>query len=122
MTDYELLELAAKAAGLYIKYPVTNPDDDIIGLKVKPHRQAGRHTSVLWNPLADDGDALWLAVKLNIEIRFHLAGDFPGVSATCVANSMLPIKRETWIYEDDKRSATRRIIVRAAAEIGRSMT
>ncbi len=52
----------------------------------------------VWNPLTDDGDALRLAVKLRIEVE---AG---------------------WmVFSEDPYAATRRAIVRAAAEIGRMM-
>lgn len=53
MTDRELLELAAKAAG-------HNYYMDSFGV----HQiDSGR-----WNPLYDDGDALRLAVKLGVDI------------------------------------------------------
>ena len=48
MTDKELLELAAKAAGIEINW-------------FKWERLTGQ-----WNPLVDDGDALRLAVKLKL--------------------------------------------------------
>lgn len=96
MTDRELLELAAKAVGLYVKYPVEDHDDRLLGLKVKPHRQAGRYTSVHWNPLTDDGDALRLAVKLNMSVEIEM-------------------------WNEDKPAATRLAIVRAAAEVGKTL-
>jgi hypothetical protein len=79
MTDRELLELAAKAAG----------NGFVIGY---------------WNPLADDGDALRLAVKLNL---WEAVRD--GYQHA-----------DSW--DSDPYAATRRAIVRAAAEIGRSKT
>jgi len=48
MTDQELLELAAKAAGL-----------EEAKLRIEFNQ---------WNPLEDDGDAIRLAVKLGIDI------------------------------------------------------
>lgn len=51
MEDRELLELAAKAAGVWA------------GALLTPTK-AGR----VWNPLTDDGDALRLAVKLGIDV------------------------------------------------------
>ena len=62
MSDRELLELAARAAGF---------SDAEWAVK-----QACIYTAQLpgfrcfWNPLADDGDSLRLAVKLGIEISF----------------------------------------------------
>ena len=59
---------------------------------------------VEWNPLTDDGDALRLAVK-------------------CLPFITLRYTREDWEKSgEDGYAATRRAIVRAAAEIGRSMT
>ena len=69
-----------------------------------------------WNPLTDDGDALRLAVKLGIEMLFTKnrvgAGRHSSASAPLAAED-----RNT----DDPYAATRRAIVRAAAEIGRNM-
>ena len=61
MSDRELLELAAKAAGI----PYTKPTEDYdgsLGLAAgdNPMRTQG------WNPLTDDGDALRLAHKLGL--------------------------------------------------------
>ena len=92
-TGRELLEAAAKAAGLNVKAERVDADDRFIGLIVGP-----KHTKlkVDWNPLNDDGDALRLAVKLNLWQAMrdgyqHLDSD------------------------NDILSATRRAIVRAAA-------
>lgn len=105
MTDRELLELAAKAAGNEVwtdidgnLYTATN---DLIE---KP-----------WNPLTDDGDALRLAVCLNIRIGFR---------PSCYADTPSGIRlfgREFCSDGDDKNARTRHAIVRAAAEIGRNM-
>ena len=61
-----------------------------------------------WNPLTDDGDALRLAVKLGLGIEFF--------SSWVVANGGHDEDRES-----DPYAATRRAIVRAAAEISRGM-
>lgn len=97
MTDRELLELAAKAAGIVIT------DDH--------YWNDGAGQWVRWNPLESDGDALRLAVTLG----FINPGQWPSVSH--VADRML---RET--NNVDWYAATRRAIVLAAAEIGRNMT
>ena len=89
MTDRELLELAAKAAGIDV-HTIEDADGVL-------HWDG-------WNPLADDGDALRLAVKLNID-----AGK-PGMRL-----------RIDWRSWEDPYAATRRAIVRAAAEIGKAM-
>lgn len=91
MTDKELLDLAAKAAGVQLKYtPSGSPWADIEGA---------------WNPLTDDGDALRLAVKLGI-LSHPLLQHYFAV--------------ETLMPERDPYAATRRAIVRAAAEIGKT--
>ncbi len=59
MTDKELLELAAKAAGM----PVI--DSGGLGLRISSD---GCKAGYMWNPLTDDGDALRLAVKLGLTI------------------------------------------------------
>jgi hypothetical protein len=67
----------------------------------------------VWNPLADDGDALRLAVKLKMDAFVHTSGF---TEAVCPMGSVV---REP--HGSDPQAATRRAIVRAAAEIGRSM-
>ena len=68
----------------------------------------------VWNPLTDDGDALRLAVKCNLDIE--LLKDCVFANGVKVQNYQL----FDW-HKDDKYAATRRAIVRAAAEIGRNM-
>ena len=102
-TDRELLELAAKAAGIEL----TGAD-----------RAAWlNRSSYGWNPLDDDGDALRLAVGLALwiftpdidDLKVHVRRRD---DKETVAEKVL----------DDPYAATRRAIVRAAAEIGRNMT
>lgn len=102
MTDIELLELAALAAG--IDAPDFTHENGTWVYK-EPNKKN-------WNPLADDGDALRLAVKLGLDVSFY-------ESAMCVyaGESMEPFTRTP-----DRYAATRRAIVRAAAEIGKSMS
>jgi len=103
MTDKELLELAAKAAGVrHIEY--TNDYDGRLGLQCCD--EIGRHT-LTWSPLTDDGDALRLAVKLGIQLMFNK----PTVYANGLWENM----------DDDTCAATRRAIVRSAAEIGKTV-
>ncbi|MDV7393684.1 hypothetical protein RZS08_20070, partial [Arthrospira platensis SPKY1] len=63
-------------------------------------------------PLTDDGDALRLAVKLEIAIN-------PYAGKTVVANDDIKwFGHEKWdCHDNDPYAATRRAIVRAAAEI-----
>ena len=111
MVDQELLELAARAAGLNVKAQSVNADDRWIGLIV-----GEKHTreKKFWNPLTDDGDALRLAVKLGlrIEINTQVLGD------TLVISEFYD---NVECHNGDPYAATRRAIVRAAAEIGKTM-
>jgi len=111
MTDRELLELAAKAAGIaYIK-PAEGYDGSL-GLATGSHPMQTHP----WNPLDDDGDALRLAVKCEIAIN-------PWAGKTvCWHEDSKVMNHEKHDCNDDPYAATRRAIVRAAAEIGRNMT
>ena len=108
MTDRELLELAAKAAGLkHVDYSGIDYDGRLGIVLVD---EIGRHCSD-WNPLADDGDALRLAVKLEIDIFF-------GANYVIARGSVqMPTVNNT----NDPDAATRRAIVRAAAALGEKM-
>jgi hypothetical protein len=111
MTDKELLELSAKAAGFIETASVQN-GYGFIALCVMD--EDGDWTGKDWNPLTDDGDAFRLAVKLNMLIE--CSKGFCCASAYGSANSF----REC-VDIVGALSATRRAIVRAAAEIGKSM-
>ena len=99
-TDRELLELAAKAAGMNTREFAT---DSI----TRWHwRDDGTHTA--WNPLTDDGDALRLAVQLRLIVR-------------CYDGSVIVDGGGINVEEHDLsnyNAATRRAITRAAAAIG----
>ena len=106
MTDQELLELAAKAAGV-----------DFDG---NTFIKRDRYSSNIWDPLFDDGDALRLAVQLGMRVYVYSDG---GDNVTVVANDELAAKDAPHISEahgEDKLSATRRAIVRAAAEMAKT--
>ena len=107
MSDHELLEMAAKACGYWDKqYQV--PDK----LPVPD-----------WNPLKDDAQAFWLAVKLKIDI---VPVDPDGFSHAYTTNtSECPAfrasERRSSMHFASELAATRRAIVRAAAAIGEQM-
>lgn len=117
MTDRELLELAAKAAGAAQKIDLSGQPTGIYGHPPEPGIL--RSNSGGWNPLVNDGDALRLAIQIGMQGYFGLEVQPTCVQATCL---------EPWEhceYEEyktqDPYAATRRAIVRAAALIGRSM-
>ena len=95
--DRELLELAAKASGVDLQYA----DDE--GLL--PYDS---YTGVDWNPLTDDGDALLLAVKLELSLDLrHSSNEVRVFGLQRIDEGA-----------QDPYAATRRAIVRAAADIG----
>ena len=121
-TDRELLELAARAAGIrHIDY--TNTDYD------------GRYGLVTCNvygyhgpefdPLNNDGDALRLSVKLGLCITQYPIYAEPKHSVLVKRPQLRDDERERIeeiaVYDSDPYAATRRTIVRAAAAIGEGM-
>jgi hypothetical protein len=115
-TDRELLELAAKAAGIEVLHPDLWPRGTL-GLWIK----RGRHNTALgwWNPLNDDGDALRLAVQLNIWPVRQFDRDVICVQNGAAYYDVIDVGADEPIG-DDPCAATRRAIVRAAAEMGRT--
>ena len=103
-SDRELLELAAKAAGINVQQWVESRNTFFL----EPHQQH-------WNPLTDDGDALRLAVKLGLFIDAYAPATTVG---NVVDQNSLACKTRMEDHHDDPYAATRRAIVRAAAEIG----
>ena len=118
MTDREMLELAAKAAGYYFHglrvgldyencyVSTTNDTDDWI----------------IWDPRGDDGDALRLAVKLMIRVSVNRAFrlSIPGsVTVEYPDRDGFYFALGEAVTNGDPYAATRRAITCAAAEIGR---
>lgn len=101
MDDKELQMLAAKAAGVELHGEFC----EALGF---PARQEQRGW---WYPLADDGDALRLVVKLGIRVRCDHRAGFSWVKRGVGSTP----------HDGDPYAATRRAIVRAAAEIGKAM-
>lgn len=110
MNEEELLTLAAKAAGLteHKWVPIWNcmaKGDDI-----------SFDMDTVWDPLHQNEDAFALAVNLKIDLDFGsqsvaaIAWPEQGHLGTAIAN-----------YNGDPFAATRRAIVEAASEIGRTL-
>lgn len=130
MTDRELLEMAAKAAGVFMKredWPYSDPFDpkhlettfdpddcSITGTVVwyGIEGELGGTERLKWCPLTDDGDALRLAVACRMQI------DILERSVYALAMSGTKVCE---LDRADPYAATRRAIVRAAAEIGKGM-
>lgn len=95
MEDRELLEMAAKAMEL-------QPDSNY---------------QSWWRPLDDDGAAFRLACRLRLDLAWQHASGYIEVYRSC--DIKFPSIMELFVGNVD--AACRRAIVRAAAEIGKSM-
>ncbi len=112
MNDRELLELAAKAAGIsgvfVARYAADGYPHDFVGI--------GRNSATiapLWNPLTDAGDALRLAFELGMTVD---------MGAMIIVFGDDPSSELEFDNHDGNIANVRRAIVRAAAEIGRAMS
>lgn len=124
--ERELLELAAKAAGIkIIRSRLADPlwSDMLIE---NSNVENDGNPSARWNPLTEDGDAFRLAGKLRIDFTWQPAME--EVIAYPTMHDTLEITEEYKEYSDHglpvdtyRYAALRRAIVRAAAEIGRAM-
>lgn len=106
--DIDLIRAAGKAAGLTLQLALGFTERDR-GLFTADGKE--------WNPLADDGDALRLMASLRIDTTFKAFGEDE------VMTSDSEDRFDGWFseaYAHDTAAATRRAIVRAAAEIGKA--
>lgn len=105
MKDNKLIELAARAVGQKVVRKVECSDGfELVEMS----------SWLRWNPLEDDGAALRLAVKLRIDLKFYDGRVVAWFDGGLIGTGRI-------YYGDDPAAATRRAIVRAAAEIGKSM-
>lgn len=115
MNDRELLELAAKAAGIDV-YEST--DGTIQNRPVLVFSAGGAMGTMpyeeRWNPLADSAQAFQLAVKLKLNV--DLAYEEECVVRVFSDKHFFSESTAQYPY-----AASRRAIVRAAAEIGKEM-
>ena len=112
MTDHELLELAAKAAGFRRDFQWNCRFLPSAGGSV-----LCGNSWTKWNPLEDDGDALRLAEKLGLTICMN---GTKSVSAFDEYNKNV-FATEYTAHAGSRIQATRRAIVRVAAEVGKQM-
>lgn len=119
MTDRELLELAAKAVGVClhpesaIKRSYGNWGCDTTCMICKEDPSDAR-----WNPITNDGDALRLAVQLRLTVEVWDTTSFELAHSCCTRTDINTMRVQ---HDSDPCAATRRAIVRAAAEIGGNM-
>lgn len=111
MSDKELLELAAKAACIQIGAYAEQIDSYYSEWDGQSAYELT--TGGYWNPLEDDGDALRLAVELKMSVTVF--DDAVGIGINP------DFGYREYDISHDKNTSTRRAIVRAAAEIGKSM-
>lgn len=114
MTDRELIELAARAAGICGSWFEIDKE-----FKLDSPIKADGVNRYLWRPHQDDGDALRLAISLGIVI------DPSDIKKGRSAYVSYPLGGKYYPMTNmevvDEEYAMRRLIVRAAAEIGKTM-
>lgn len=112
-TDRELLELAAKAAGIQYHSYI---EHELIGRGIN----IGDLDTPIWNPLDQDGDALRLAAALHIDI-VHIGLTVRGRTHSGYFGNGEHgvVDAEVAEFGSDRAANIRRAIVRAAAEIGK---
>lgn len=111
-TDLELLELAAKAAGIEVRRGEGWQSDMLFRRVKKPSSPlvAGVH----WNPLDDDGDSRLLQVALRLTLCMHSDG-----AAMCVSGDG---KHGVEVRDQaDPAANARMAVLLLAAEIGKGM-
>lgn len=123
MDDRTMLMLAAKASGINGWFANDSPNSPIFFDNPNNRSMYG-----VWNPLADDGDALRLAVKLGFQ--FGLTMDTGGMAhwgPVTYTDYKRQANGDPYKYNgphethgEDPYAATRRAITRAAAEIGKA--
>ncbi len=111
-TDRELLELAAKAGGIEVRWT----DNDVFRgsflRRVVPKPEAPCSEWLYWRPLDDDGDCARLEVACELQVDI---GDI-GVISERLDGTVCFEKYDD--HEGDKNKTRRRASVRAAAAIG----
>ena len=117
MTDQELLELAAKAAGLtnliYCPAWKCMAEFDI-------DKQGGYFKwDTYWNPLARDSDALQLGILLRLDIKHEITPT--GAKGGLISCEQGFSKEFGEVMGQDPFIAIRRAIVQVAAEIGKAI-
>ena len=115
MTDRELLELAARAAGIEGEWVEDSLLDDYYKLPTTGYLTVSEGRNHVWNPLTSSGDALRLAVRLSMCVTSFTDEQLVGYVINGEGHN---------VHEapgGDSYAATRRAIVRAAAEIGKGM-
>ena len=118
MTDRELVELAAKAAGLRPAEAMWHPRAGCVWVK----KVDGIRTENGWNPPTGGGGGLGVATGVYFTLgryeTYCSAGGSYAPNGYEVPSEIIVFLHET---RGDRDAATRLAIVRTAAEIGKSM-
>jgi hypothetical protein len=124
MTDRELLEKAARAAGIVGSWEIDSSSVQGREYFNVPYDNHNMLSGFEWNPLREDGDALRLAVKLGEKFPCFMLGIFNRAAFPHACASVAHGDgEETYVEQDDNADmaeTTRRAIVRAAAAIADS--
>lgn len=118
MTDKELLEFSAKSVGIVLKKycPASDSNHEFfiayLPVEGRERDYPDYSSEEAWNPLIYDGDAYRIAVKLKMSVNIY--SDETIVTADGVFLNEY--------HYSNPYAATRRAIVRASAEIGKSLS
>lgn len=112
--EREWIALAAKACGVAIVWHTGTPCIPNSG---------GPNGPVIWNPLDDDGNAFRLQVAVGMIVNAPTdVAAHAGVPAKVQFFDIVIEEPCTGWSEEARRAATRRAVVRCAAEHGRSLS
>lgn len=120
-TDRELLDLAAKAAGIQIDLtytdkfqPASLPDGYVVIIN-----GSGGHS--FWSPIKDSGDALELAVTLRFTVDTPAKHFRAHVQSQDRQKGVMANSGQDGLDVSDPLADTRLAITCAAAEVGKAM-
>lgn len=119
--EKELLKFSAKAAGLSLDVSGKNGGANGAVFDLFGNVVLDWHNGVTWNPLRNNADAFWLVAKLELELY---TGEDESCKTACAAYFVGDCQRVCIEHHDshkDVYAAFRYAVVRAAAEIGRSI-
>lgn len=108
MNDQQILQLAAKAAGLEVRWTEEDVFQGSFLRRVIPAPRPPASKWLYWRPLIDGGDAFSLAMELRMMVNFTADGAIAYYGKGLASGS---------IYDQSPHRA----IVRAAAAIGSVM-
>lgn len=114
ISDREMLELAALAAGIKYKWKQEDYAYGDFGIIPKGWRRC-------WNPLRSDEDAFRLMVQLKLRINYDTVIEYDVVEVLGPEQDDFSCDCTTYTIEDDQCAAVRRAIVHAAAKIGKQL-